>query len=233
MLLSHCPIPVGNKIFVHPITIGEIRDVGESQYNRYLSILCKDKEDFQFENDDDLSLLDLNYIYCLYSDEYRGIYLEALSFFLKEQIHLHPDGFFYLGDLPEGRFITSSVYEELLQVLKKQNLVPDKKDKDRQFKPDNDKAKELIEKMKQIKEKIKKKDVGEELNLYDIVSIVSVHSANYGFFNVWDLTIYQLYTIFIRLMKKDDYDSKFSLMLQGAQIELSELKHWATRLDIN
>lgn len=225
-LLSYSPISVGNEIYAYPIKLCEIRDVGEQYYNQCLSLILRDKSDMKIQ--DDVTMLEINGALCLGDVTYRAMFTSALSFFVKEDINLHDEGYFYLGDKINNKIITNEIFEQLVSVIRRQNFIAD--NPQRKPNPANSKAQELIDKMNKIKQQINEKNKDDSFSLYDVISIVSVHSANYGFFNVWDLTIFQLYTIFMRLIKKDDYDSKFSLLLQGASVDSSDLNHWTTKI---
>lgn len=229
-LLKGKPIDLG-ICKVYPLTLNEIVDMTEEKYNQALSIITFDKSRLEI-NDEELNQLtdcQVLLLYCYHNHEIRDLFFECVEIFLKEPIHLHESGFFYLGDLEEQRIIDEKVLKQIQEVVKKQNFLSTEKT---EFKPANDKAAELIEKIKKVKEKLAKQNRDNELNLSDIISIVSCYSDGINIFNVWDMTIYQLYIAYMRLLMWDEYHTKFILVphAENPNDYLMSLKHWGTKI---
>lgn len=227
-ILRGSPIDVGvGKLY--PLTIGEISDIGESEYNRCISVttILQDKLEFEGQK---LTHFETTIVYCAQSPEFNEVFLKALNIFFKEKVHFYRDGgIFYLGELEDRRFIDEEKFNHMKTVIKKQNFIKDDLE-EKEFKPANDKAKELIEKMKQVKSKIKQQNNDDGLNIGDIVSIVAAHTPNVSIFSVWDLTVFQLYNLYLRLILKDTYESNFYLLPHTSDSKSLDLKHWATKI---
>lgn len=121
---------------------------------------------------------------------------------------------------------------KIINYLKKPTKAIDKEDN-----PSNDETRKLMEQMKKNRErvnKIKKKskenssDDDDDFDLTDIISSVTVKSNSINKFNVWDLTLAQLYDEYARLELIDNYDFSIKAMMAGA--EKIDLKHWSSRL---
>lgn len=230
-LLKGKPIDLG-VCKVHPLTLNEIVDMTEEKYNQALSLITFNKSRLDI-NDEELNQLtdyQILFAYCYHNPEIRELFFESVEIFLKEPIHMHELGFFYLGELEEQRIIDENIFKQIQEVIKKQNFLSTEQT---EFKPANDKAAELIEKIKKVKEKLAKQNRDNELSLNDIVSIVACYSDGINLFNVWDLTIYQLYIAYMRLIMWDDYHTKYILLPHVTDSSSLDLKHWATKININ
>lgn len=67
---------------------------------------------------------------------------------------------------------------------------------------------------------------GDLMTFPDIVSSLCGFGTGYTLFNVWDLTIYQLYDQFKRNQAKEDYESSVQMLLAGADKKKVELRYW-------
>ena len=230
-LLKGKPIDLG-ICKVHPLTLNEIVELTEEKYNQALSLITFNKSRLDIKDEELNKLTDYQILlaYCYHNHEIRDLFFESIEIFLKEPIHLHELGFFYLGELEEQRIIDENGLKQIQEVVKKQNFLSTEEEK--AMKPANDKAAELIEKMKKIKEKLAKQNREDELHLSDIISIVACYSDGINLFNVWDLTVYQLYIAYLRLIMWDDYHSKYILLPHVTDSSSLDLKHWATKINI-
>jgi hypothetical protein len=247
-LLRGNPISLDNMCKVYPLKLEKVEEIGEDKYNQYLSVLMLDKsslnipssiDERELEEINKLSSYDILLIHA-YRDEYiRRTMEDALSVFLKETILYlrdseYPNGCFFIidfQDIGQRKEIKSDTFDLIKKALKKQNYLNDEEKKD--FKPANDKAKELIEKMQKVKEKLKKNNNEDGLNLSDIISIVSAYSPDINILTVWDLTVYQLYESYIRLIMWDQYHNDHIHLPHMDENDRKSLKHWATKTKIN
>lgn len=235
------PIDIG-ICKVYPLLLEEIEQLGEMKYLQYLHYLTLDissldisqapQDEIDFVNN--MSSLDIILYQSYHSVELRKLICEAISFFIKEPVkyHLIDDGIFYVGD-DFQRVFTSDNYDWFKLALQKQNYLSDKKqDSEKEFKPANDKAAELIEKMKKAKEKIQKQNNDEGLHLSDIISIVANYSNDVNMLTVWKLTVYQLYECYLRLIMWDDYHASNLHLPHMDEEARKQLKHWARKINI-
>jgi len=223
---------------VYPLTLNEVSGIGEDTYNSYLSVLMTDKSIFsehvltleERKDVDSLTAFNVIVLNCDRILDFRFLFCQALLFFLREEVTYHQSGCFFIGELSEGRVIDENVFSSIKLIIKKQNYLQDRQGKD--FKPANDKAKDLIEQMKQIKGKLQKQNKEEGLSLSDIVSIVSAYSHDINILSIWDLTIYQIYEQYLRLIMWDNYHSNFTLIPHVSDNKSLDLKHWTTKIDL-
>lgn len=224
-LLLGLPIAVPNLCYVHPVKIRDIADIGEDKFNQYLSIITFQGKDRIEIEDLNLSTFEFVTISCIGDIGFRNSYLNALSFFLREEVHLTNDGLFYLGDINEQRIIKEEHYEQIRQIVKEQNYMDKEEKKENQFKPHDERTRQLLEKQKKYEALLQQANAENGLHLHDIVEIVAAYS-NVDILRIYDLTIYQLYKNYIRLSLKANYTDQYSALLQGADIKQGDLKHY-------
>lgn len=229
-------ISVGELCKVHPLLLDEISEIEEEKYNQYINILMIDKSTVNRDEISDEQYRNLTSYYVLVSyshhDEMIRIMTEeALSIFLKEQVTYHSEGYFFIGEKSEQRIIDSNSYEEIKSVVRKQNYLQEK-EVEKEFKPANDKAAEIIEKMKKAKEKMQKQNSDEGLNLSDIISIVANHSEDINILTVWNLTVYQLYECYLRLIMWDEYHTTNLHLPHMDEEARKSFKHWARKINL-
>lgn len=241
-MISELQLQKGNPIDigickVYPLTVGEITDVGDSQYNQYLSSLLIDKSSLNMDDAskevtevfDKLTTFEIIILHIYHDESMQKVFTDSLSFFLRENVEYHPNGFFYLGEVEDNRIISKDNFELIKEIIKKQNYL---QDDENEHKPANDKAAELIAKIKKIKDKLKKQNTDEGLKLSDIVSIVANYSNDINILTVWNLTIYQLYESYLRLIMWDNYHTSYMHLPHMDEEDRNSLQenHWAKKL---
>lgn len=238
------PINMGNGLGVYPITIGEIEEIGEHNYNTYVRLLTLSVEEIDsiLNDETDLSdVIDNTYdfliSYCLQGEIFKEMVENAISFFLKKTV------FFIKGtsvfavekhqDSTKFDFINNVNYVEFVDIIKYQNCI-EKKNVDA-FNPKNKKAEQIKAKIelaqKEIK-KLKKKSENESLTLADLVSVLSSSENDNGIslFNVWELTIYQFNDQFNRMKMLEDFKINIQQLLAGADSDKIKLKDWMQKI---
>lgn len=229
-LLLGLPIEIAGVGKLYPLTLREISTIGETEYNKLISISTFKQEDLEIDGRK-LTPFESVLVYTIHDENFRKLFVESLSKFFKEQVHFHfESGLFYLGSLQDSRLITEEKYNEIVEVVKRQNFIKDSQKEEEEFNPFDEKAAEFAAQIKKFRQKVKERNQEGGLNLRDIISIVASYSQSYNLFNIFDLTIFQLYETYIRLMMRDNYESQFAVYLQGAEIK--DMKHWARKIDI-
>lgn len=230
-LLSGVPIDVGvGKLY--PLTLAEIRELGEQLYNRYIGVVSVDPKKLNLK-DETIQSYELALTLCLVDPVFRQDFLNAMSLFFKEEMRLHESGVFFIGDFEKNEIkaLDKDSFEYVRHVIRKQNFISEKQDEFDGFKiAEDEETKRIMEMRKKIKERIKQENKDNGLDLFDVISIVASHIPNINFFNVWDLTIFQLYTLYSRLMMKESYESNFAIYVQSGDSSKLDLTHWARKL---
>lgn len=230
-LLRGKPIEIDGVGILHPLTLGEIEEIGEIQYNKQIFIATFKQDDIVIEGHT-LTPFESVSVYLFQDESFREVFIDSMSKFFKEEVHYHRDsGFFYLGSLEEPRVVSEVKYNEIVDVIKRQNFIKSKQEEKEEFNPHDDKARELYEQLKKFRQKVKEQNQEKGLDLSDIIRIVSAYSGNINIFNVWNLTVYQLYALYISLMMKENYDAQYYLLPHVSDQKSLDLKHWARKLE--
>jgi len=213
-LLSGEPIFVENIGFIYQPTLKKIKQVGMNVYYKYLLIITNLPESINDYNE-------LFQIICGYYD-IRNEFEKACSFFINEK----PNYFdkyksFAIG--VDGFYLNQDNYLDFVNVIKKINGLKLENKKETYA---DEKAKQIAERMKKAREKREKNNNDESITLDNIISSVASKHPSYNLFNIWDLTVYQLYDQYKRLNMIDQYHVHISAMIQGAEIK--DLKHWSS-----
>ena len=220
-LLAGLPIEINKIGELYPLTLKEMANIGETQYNKYLSALCFEIEDVLSEDDlegvEGVTTYDILMANCLSNEDYRKLIIEAMSVFFKEDINFHRYSkdnvnyaFFCLGELEEEKIINRDSFEEIKIILQQQNNI--QKSKKEEYNPANDKARQLIEKMKKDRQNAPKPK--QFVDLHSIISGVA-WKGGVGIGSIWDVTIYQLYDAYYRLNIVDTYDKTLNGIYSG------------------
>ena len=243
-LLRNKSTTVNEIINVYPLTIGEIEDIGEEDYRMYLNCLLIDKNSLNSEGlsreekkeFNKITPLDTLLLYCHQDLEFRRITEESFLIFTKEEVEYsindeHPIGCFYFYVEGNKILLDNNLFNEFRTILMKQNYLQDQQSSSG-FKPANNKATELMERMNKIKEKLNKQNKEESLPLSEIVSIVSAYSNDVNILTVWDLTIFQLYELYARLLLWDSYHNDYIHLphMEKEDQEKISKNHWAKKL---
>jgi hypothetical protein len=237
--LKGSPIQIRDGLKIYPLTLGEIADLGLGNYYNYIQSLTIDKSMInkldgivpKSEIEEVYKYNELEFILYLCSKDTSIFYffLESMKIFLRSEIGLFQDVGFVITNNEAEIILDNDLFLEIKKVIIKQNFLKD--DDSSNFKPANSKAKELMEKLKKAKEKIQKQNNEEGLNLKDIISIVSNYSNDLNILTIWNLTVYQLYEAYLRLIVWDEYHNKYTLLPHTTDSQSLDLKHWA--VDIN
>lgn len=229
--LRGLPIEVDKNISIKPLTVGEIVEVGYTNYMRYLQYITLDKKQFNIV-DEQITTLDC---YILSQDEYIIEEVrQALMLFLKTNITII-NGYVIYGevnieDKNSNIFIDNNNWNRICEVIKLQNIWS--KDEENNN-PIDEKAKEILKKRteaRKILSKVKNGDSSSEdvLEFDDLISILSSHGNGINIFNVWDLTMYAFDNQFNRMRMLDDYNISIRSILAGAK-EIN-IKHWMGKI---
>lgn len=235
-LLHGSPIEIENVGYLYPAKLSDIEKITIEKYNTYLNILCIDKEDIKkiLHLKEDFEIFEFIYINCLQSEEYLNIVIEALEFFFKETVSFDLYKF-YLGNIEEKRFIIKENFEEIRDFVKKMNCLKSKREEeDDGYRPVNEKARKILEKIRKDREtrkQIKRKEnQGESLDLFNLISILSAYGNGINIFNVWDLTFFQFDNQFNRLRILKDYELNIQILLNTTEPSKVKFQHWLSKI---
>jgi len=204
-------------IKIKPLTLKEIvDDIGYDEYSRLLRVLGVDKSMLseapkdvldQIENFD-IFISDSNLMTLLIAFLKKILKHESV-FFIEENQNIEIR---YDDNLA---WITRYNYDKIAKLLRKMYCI--QFEKEQEYNPFNDKARELIEKIKKKNKELDriKKNQGEDVTLISIISGVAWKSTNTNIFDVFNLTVFQLYDAYYRLEIVDNYDNTMAGIYAG------------------
>lgn len=200
--MSSDPIPIKGVGHIKIPTVRQVRDM-QMQYNTYINLLDMDSEDLLenslFSIDTSNSKDDSVFNLILKNQTLVEFYLEALSFFFIEHIREIPDyKSWVLVDEQNNLvgIINNDNFDMVRDIILQSNCISHSSHITPKFK--NEKAKAIFEKIAQKKKEAKKQGKQNQIGLGNIVSYLCSQNCGYTFFNIWDLTIYQLFDQFFR-----------------------------------
>ena len=231
-LLANIPIEIHGLGKIHSPKLKDIANIGEDIYNQYLSILLFDirhlKNDINpkdFEELEKLHPLETISLKAYYDENFKDLFLEALSFFFYEKANYY-NGVFYFD---ENRVFNHENFEQVIYLIKYINLITDKTS---EVKYANDKAKEIADKIKAAQEKVNKVKAkqGVALSLFDLISAFAANSYSVNLMTVWDMTVYQFNDQFKRMQLIEEYDINIRSILAGADPKKVTINHWVSKI---
>lgn len=238
-LLSGKPIEV-DGIYIKPYTLGEIADMGYSEFQGNINMLLLTLDDM-IESIDDFevsAMLKANKhqykVFDLYvaSTGMVDILISSLSMVLRtDDIQVIGENVEDMRLVVDGtHFIDRDNYDEVVKIIEVQNN-PNLTSEDEDYNPANDIARSIAEKIQKGKDRARKSKAmesgGEGITLADMISAVSAMSNSINKLNIWDLTVYQLYDEFARLSKIDNYKFQVQASMWSSEVEI---EHWSEPL---
>lgn len=243
-LLAGQEILVGD-IPVKPPTLGEISDIGYTNFQQNLQLLLLTLDDMinminDFEMQATLKANRHQYkTFDLYmiSDDLRRLVIDSFRFlFRTEDIIIDDEDFGDIKIVIDGKYVIDrNNFDEITKIIKMQNnpTISSSDEEEDDYKPSNELARSIAEKLKKGKEIVKKSKAidsdsdGEGITIVDMISSVTAMSNSVNKLNVWDYTVYQLYEEFARLSKIDNYRLQIQASMWSSEIEI---EHWSEPL---
>lgn len=233
-LMSGQPLELSNGIEIPPKRVGEILFVGEEEYSMMIGILSITKEMLVEENgdidiDEDIETFDIIVNNCYYSIESRRQILEYLEFFLCEEVNFLEDMLcFYIGDFDDNKMLTKDNYEEFLNCMKVQNKIDNSKAR-KEPKKLSKKARRLLEMREKGRARMAKARGTDNIKLSDLLLNLSAF-LNGDFDKCNNLTLYQFYELYQKMLRKDRYEQNFDVYVAGGDPKKLDLEnHWTAK----
>ena len=220
-------IEVDGIIFKQP-KLRDIKDIGLQKYYSYISFLLISAEEYLIfiKREDLIPYFKQNNLtmFDIYRDNLyeREFFIEALSFFIDGKIEFK-NGKFLLNN---KNVITKENYQKIIEIIGEINCLKVNKQQELYA---NEKARQIAEKLQKAKEKRKNINSKNNISLPDIISAVASRKESLNLLNIWDLTIYQLYDHYNRLIVEDEFD--ICAMNYAYWGEEFKGKHWSNSLE--
>lgn len=237
-LLNGSPIFINNIGNIFPLKLKEISDIGLTTYNQFVNLLCIESNMLK-DDIEELSSFQCLLNFCNQSKEMLQLIGQSINIFVKKDVYIDTNiNRIFIGEnlvellkenkMDEIGILSEENYEDFKFIIKLQNgLISNNED---EFNPKDEKARQIIEKMKKCRQKVSEQKMNDShnqnINLVDLISILASNSDSLNIINVWDLTYYQFNDQFARMKILDDYNINIRYLLAGAKSEDVNLKHW-------
>lgn len=178
--------------------------------------------DDRFEN---IHPFDFIYINCLNNEGFKDTVVKALSFFFDANVVFSINELFFINN-KDGTIGTLSKnnFSFMTDIFKIQNCIPLTDDK--KPKPKTEAQRQFFIKLNE--QRIKHQSKHDVLN--DIISSVSAKHPSINFFNIGNLTMYQLIDQYKRLNAIDEFYISIKSLLAGASKDEVKVRHWGEKL---
>lgn len=154
----------------------------------------------------------------------------AFLTYLKKPVEISDNTIIILDEDTSKNFVLDkSNFSEFQSVILAINKIEDDPD-EREINSPNERLKQRFIrarlKKKQYKMRKKASENEDTIQFDQIITSLCAYGIGYTLFNVWDLTIYQLYDQFERIRKKDNFEKDYAALLAGADSKKIKLKNW-------
>ncbi|KGM93358.1 hypothetical protein ADU90_06405 (plasmid) [Clostridium botulinum] len=216
--LANIPISITKSITIYPLTLKEITTLGYDIYNKSLNYICIDLKDIEYNYQSLANITTLDFIInsCIQDANFKIMFLNALSLFLRSKMHFF-DNKIYVNEILKENIITNDIFKSIQTIIKVQNSIEQKKEDGYNVK--SKKGREILEKLKKGKEKLNKAKENLNLTLFDLVSIYCSYNNNTNLLDVWDYNMFQFNDQFQRIQILEQYDVNIQALLHGAKME--------------
>lgn len=230
------PVFLEDICAVYPATLGQIVDVGYSNFQKYLGIMLAEKPVPKANDDAELKklleqLTDFQYLLLLISMdlEIQQTLKDAFRFFTHETIMFSLDpAQIVVGPAEEKHLITEEKFCDLQRLLKRMYFV--EQDDDIVILATDDlMTRRLKEKYKSNRAKLRKakqKGNNSDLAFSDLIGSITINNCGLNMENIWNITYYAFHDQLKRMGWRDQFNINNRAALAGAKLKKSDLKHW-------
>lgn len=228
---------------IKPRKLGDIARIGYNHYQQSINLLTIDLDSMisSIDNFEFQALMKANKhqykVFDLYmmSSEMQSLVVDGFKLvFDSENILLDKTEFEGDRIIVDNKYIISrDNFDDIINVIKMQNSpeLSKSKEGEDEYKPSNELARSIAEKIKKGKKIVKEskaiEDDSKGITITDVISAVTAMSNSINKINVWEYTIYQLYEEFSRLNAIDNYRLQVQASMWSSEVEV---EHWSEPL---
>ena len=235
------PVFLDDICAIYSLTVGEIVDIGYSNFQKYLGILISTKPEIKPGEDSEMtellkSLTDFQYLLLMASldPDINKTLKEAMRVFTHEEevfFSLDPAQI-VLGPLEEKHLLTEDNFYEFQHVLRRAYFLEVEGEEIVIKSDDAPEVKALKEKMRHNREKLAQAKAREaareksDLKLSDLIGSMAINHCNLNIANIWNITYYAFHDQLKRMGWRDQFNINNRAALAGAKLKKNQLKHW-------
>ena len=211
-----------------PLTLDQIFEMGEPNYQRALSALFFDVSKIDLSESPELEQLDKFLLFSLVLQQEEVIRTQihkSLKLFTNIDFNFS-DGVF----MHEGNILTEEHWVSLRKILGFQNNV--KEDfQEKAYNPKSKRAQEMQRKIEETRKQVQKiKEKQDKTpHLCDLISGLCAKHPSINLINVWNLTYYQFVDQLERLQIVEEYEFALSSLLAAVDSKKVKIRHSTTK----
>lgn len=230
-LLVNVPIHLdGAPPFILP-SFRTVAEVGLSIYNYMLSTLLIDKKSFDKQMDERFTNFDIFYANCYHNQEFKDVAFSGLRLFFMDEPVMQENEEDVFMQFSNG-VINRSNFNELQYILKLAHHLKLESEDKPEFVAGNDEAQKMIDRI--LKGRKKQPPKKEKIDLISMATGLGWKPNGVSIKEVFDLTIYQIYSGFFATNNIDNYHHTISGIyagtIDGKNIKLPDI-HWANKIN--
>lgn len=234
----------GDNIFIEGVCeirqpkLSEISEIGLMGYYdavKFLSTTSSNIDEFYEIKSDALISLFEN---IMNNGKTRQSLHNLLSFFIVGNIKVYRDGFGIENDKGEQIGVIVDQTFDIIKTILLQILYLSSKsvETDNDAKPANSKAQSIMEKFaigRKKTQEVKARDKSNTTTIDDVISAVCARHSSYNYFNIWDLTVWQLYDQYLRLIGVDRFYLEGMSLSMGGEFKDKSYRtpHWSQKIN--
>ena len=234
------PVFLDDICAIYPATLGEIVDIGYSNFQQYLGVVTMTKPEPNKTADAELKnvlndLTDFQYLLMMTAvdAEVNNLVKEAFHFFIKENIAFSLDpAQIVIGPIEQKHIMTEETFYDFQKIIRRMYFLEQEGEEIIIHSDDSPQVKKLKMQMRQNREKVRRAKAKQaareksDLKFSDLIGSITINNCGLNMDNIWNVTYYAFQDQLKRMGWRDQFDINNRAALAGAKLKKNQLKHW-------
>ena len=234
------PVFLDDICAIYPATLGEIVDIGYSNFQQYLGVATMTKPEPNKTADAELKnvlndLTDFQYLLMMTAvdAEVNNLVKEAFHFFIKENIAFSLDpAQIVIGPIEQKHIMTEETFYDFQRIIRRMYFLEQEGEEIIIHSDDSPQVKKLKMQMRQNREKVRRAKAKQaareksDLKFSDLIGSITINNCGLNMDNIWNVTYYAFQDQLKRMGWRDQFDINNRAALAGAKLKKNQLKHW-------
>ena len=234
------PIFLDDICAIYPATLGEIVDIGYSNFQQYLGVVTMTKPEPNKTADAELKnvlndLTDFQYLLMMTAvdAEVNNLVKEAFHFFIKENIAFSLDpAQIVIGPIEQKHIMTEETFYDFQRIIRRMYFLEQEGEEIIIHSDDSPQVRALKMQMRQNREKVRRAKAKQaareksDLKFSDLIGSITINNCGLNMDNIWNVTYYAFQDQLKRMGWRDQFDINNRAALAGAKLKKNQLKHW-------
>lgn len=230
-LLYGKSLPFSNICMVNHPTLGDIAQIGTSNFYRYIYTLTLEPSEIE-EKEVEMDTLSYLLIGASVNQEFASLVKQAFYFFTGESIVFVPEEkSIQVGNDIIGR-ITPENFGEMQHIISTMCCI-EKEIKHTKFK--DERARQIAERIaagqKEVERiKAKNRNNDDTIDLAVLVSSIAARTPGMSILNIWQTPYYAFHDLVRRTQAIEEYDTIIRAAHAGAKVSKDNIKYWIRKI---